>query len=129
MKEIINIASNRENASHLGNTSLLTGAEYNTLSNINCPTILPFATLPLLLREGAKVFDNEKERNLFIYSSIVALSGIMTKVKGTYKQKTCHPNMFFMVLAPAASGKSSMMYAKQLIQPIHQKIVTESNCN
>ena len=90
------------------------------------PNSLPIASLPALLQKALEVLDDSKERDSVLYSILVALSAIMTKVWGTYKQKTCYPNMFLMVLAPAATGKGSILFAKQLIQPIHQHFIEES---
>jgi hypothetical protein len=44
---------------------------------------------------------SQSERELFTYSIITALSGVLTKVWGVYAQKICYPNLFFMTLAPA----------------------------
>jgi len=86
----------------------------------------PTVNLPWLLKKVIEVFKDGKERKLAMYSTIVSLSGIFTRVSGSYKQKTCFPNMGFMALAPPASSKSVMMYPKTLIQPIQQYFLKAS---
>ena len=87
-------------------------------TSIECPDMLPFASLPGLIKNGANHFSSDQEKLLFVYSVLVTMSGTMTKIKGTYGQKTTFPNLFFLGLAPAASGKSTMLYPKAFLQPI-----------
>lgn len=87
---------------------------------------LPIDKLPVLLKMGVQELRSEREQALFITSLLAVLSGVMTRVKGVYSQREYYPNVFFMVLARAASGKGVMMYSKELIQGIHDKLVKES---
>lgn len=84
------------------------------------------ANLPPLLKKVVEVFNDPKERLLVLYSTIVILSGIMTRVRGTYRQNTTYPNLFFIAIAPAASSKGSMMYSKQLLNPISEFFIKDS---
>jgi len=90
------------------------------------PDVPPASQLPVLLQKVVEVFGNDKERDLVLYSSLVTIGGTMTNIKGTYRQSTCYTNLFFMAIAPPASGKSAMSYPRQLAQPIHQYYMTES---
>ena len=74
--------------------------------------------LPNLLEKGVSQFKNDSEKYLFLYSAITAASGLMMKVSGSYKENRIFPNLFLLVVAPPASGKSVMMYAKKLIRGI-----------
>lgn len=94
--------------------------------NFECPSTLPIAKLPTLLKNGIEQFADDQEQLLFLYSTLVALSGTMTKIKGTYGHKSTYPNLFFIGLAPAASGKSVMMYPKVFIELIHQHFLSQS---
>ena len=96
------------------------------VTTYDLPQSLPIANLPTLLKNGVEVFSTVQEQLLFTYSAIATLSGAMTKISGTYGSKTCYPNLFFMGIAPPASGKGVMMYAKTLIEPIHQDYKTNS---
>lgn len=91
-----------------------------------CESDLPLANLPTILKKVVEVFNDPSERLLVLYSSIVGIGGTLTNVKGTYDQKTCYPNLAFMALAPAASGKGAMLYTKKLLNKIHDHFLNES---
>src|SRR5690606_26027398 len=59
-------------------------------------------------------------------SSLGVLSATMPNVSGIYKNNKVYSNLYLLVIAPPASGKGNMMYTKQLIVPIHQKILKDS---
>lgn len=84
------------------------------------------AKLPKLLKEGVEQFRTEKEQLLFLYSVLTVSSGLLTRVKGAYDQKTIYPNLFLLVVAPPASGKSTMMFGETVISDIHEKVYTDS---
>ena len=92
---------------------------------LESPLVCQFATLPSLLKLSIDILGHP-QKELLIYSIITVLSGIMTKVKGSYNQRTCYANLFTMVVAPPASGKGVMMYARELIQPIQNHLLKES---
>jgi len=50
----------------------------------------------------------------------------MKGVLGTYDQRTVYPNLFSFAIAPAASGKSALSFAKELAMTNHRKMVQES---
>jgi hypothetical protein len=87
---------------------------------------LPFANLPMVLREGVSVFKTEHEQKVFLYSSLGVLSGLCTRVTGEYRQQTCFPNLYSMIVAPAASGKSVLKYARSLVFDVHKEIIASS---
>lgn len=82
--------------------------------------------LPQLIREGVDKFKTEKEQLLFLYSTLTVCSGLLTNVKGEYDQKTVYPNLFLLVVAPPASGKSTMLFSEILVKKIHEKKVKDS---
>ena len=108
--------------------SIKTSGDESNIEHTNTIGIgyLPFANLPTLLKLGVEELKGDKEKDLFTISALVALSGVMTKIKGVYRQREYYPNLFFMVLASAASGKGVMMYAKELVQDIHEHFVNDS---
>ncbi len=101
----------------MDNESLLEGSEPH--SRIS-------ATLPQLLKEGVEQFKTEKEQMLFLYSALTVCSGLLTRVKGVYDKKTIHPNLFLLVVAPPASGKSTMMFGETIISAIQEKVYADS---
>ena len=60
------------------------------------------------------------------FAAIVVLSGMMINVSGVYHHKRVFPNLFLIVLAAAASGKSTISLSRKLVMPVHDIIITES---
>jgi hypothetical protein len=88
-----------------------------------------FATLPNLLKETCEVFDDKRERDVYLVSALGILSGCLKNVSGIYFDTTVYPNLFSFILAPPASGKNSMIFAKKLGDKLHQTLVEESKVN
>lgn len=85
-----------------------------------------FETLPSLLKESCSLFDDKRERDVFLTSSIAILSGCLPNVTGLYFSSTIYTNLFSFIIAPPASGKGSMNFAKMLADAIHENLLTES---
>ena len=85
-----------------------------------------FSTLPGILKESSDKFDNKRERDVYLLSAVSILSGCFDSVTGEYGQRTVYPNLYSFVVAPAASGKGVMVFAKQLGSKIHNKLVDQS---
>jgi hypothetical protein len=90
------------------------------------PTYRQPDTLPQLLKEGVDKFRIEEEKNLFLLSTLTVCSGLFTNMYGTYRQSKNYPNLFLLVEAPPASGKSAMLYSRKLIKKIHDKVMHAS---
>ena len=54
------------------------------------------------------------------------ISGCMRNVVGLYRAKEHYANLFVFIIAPAASGKGSLTFAKVLGDKFHDKLVAES---
>ncbi|MFN4149911.1 MAG: DUF3987 domain-containing protein, partial [Candidatus Sericytochromatia bacterium] len=67
-----------------------------------------------------------RERDIILLSSIGAISACLPKVFGIYDMKKYNTNLYLFIIAPPASGKGIMNWAKKLIDPIHEDIVRES---
>lgn len=85
-----------------------------------------FEKLPNILKIGCEVLTDLRERDIFLTSSLAILSGCMPNIKGLYMGKEVYSNLFVFVIAPAASGKGSLTYAKQLGDKYHNFLVDES---
>lgn len=85
-----------------------------------------FDTLPDLLKEGCRVFDDARKRDVFLTSALATLSGCLPNVTGVYNQDRVYPHLYCFIVAPAASGKGVLKYAKQLGYKYHQDIVEKS---
>jgi hypothetical protein len=92
--------------------------------------ILPaqiFPNLPSLLLEGCQAFDDPRERDVFLTGALAVLSGCLTGIEGVYDRRTTYPNLFAFIIAPAASGKSALTFAKQLGDAVHKSLLEENN--
>jgi hypothetical protein len=67
-----------------------------------------------------------RARDMVLLSSITVLSCAFPNVAGYYDGKMVFPHINTILLAPPAKKKRKMMYAKELIKPIHQKIYNDS---
>jgi len=85
-----------------------------------------YSNLPLLLQSGAAAFADPRERDVFLTGALAILSGCLPKVRGIYAQQTTYPNLFAFVIAPAASGKGAMKFAKMLADKHHEVIIRDS---
>jgi hypothetical protein len=94
----------------------------------NTPTIpvSVYEKLPELLKSGAMVFSDLREKDVFLTSSLSILSGCLPNTKGVYDNQTVFPNLFSFVIAPAASGKGSMKFSKALADKYHDEVLNRS---
>ena len=66
---------------------------------------------------------NEKERDYYLMSLLPAASSLLGfNVKGLYKNKYSYCNLYSMVIAPPASGKSVMNDARDLLTSINEEL-------
>lgn len=96
------------------------------LSSTPCIPYEVYQSLPTLLKEGSEAFTENREKDVFLTSALAILSGCLPNVTGSYGQKTVFPNLFTFILAPAASGKGSMVHAKELADYYHNVIKQRS---
>jgi hypothetical protein len=78
------------------------------------------------LKRGAEVFTTKRDRDVFITGALTVFSGCLTKVEGTYDQRRVYPNLNCFVIAPAASGKGSFVFAKEMAMAYHNKLLKNS---
>lgn len=75
--------------------------------------------LPEFLKKGITLFDNERERDVFLYSSLGVISGFLPNVYGHYDGHEVFPNLYLLILAPPASNKSVAKWAKKMGEDLH----------
>jgi len=85
-----------------------------------------YQTLPEPLKEITNAFQDEREKDIVLLSSISVLSACLPNVFGLYDNQNYSPNLYLFIIAPPASGKGVMNWSKKLVEPIHEKIVRES---
>ncbi len=93
--------------------------EKSSLRSTPCIPDSTYMLLPKLLQSGTSVLPDPRQRDLFLIGSLCTISSVLDGIKGLYGGKVVRPTQFVFVLAPAASGKSAMKYAIQLVEPIH----------
>ncbi len=87
------------------------------------PIIPPelYALLPEKLKQATDKFK-DREKDVFVTGLITSLSSVMHNVYGVYGGDKVYPNLFSFVTAPAASGKSSVKYAKEILRCYHESL-------
>lgn len=87
-----------------------------------------FENLPEPLKAITEKFEG-RERDILLLSSIGVISSVLPNVYGIYDGRTFNSNLYVFIVAPAASGKGTMNWSKKLVEPIHEKLLKESNAN
>jgi len=85
-----------------------------------------YLQMPEILRHGAMAFTDERERDVFLTGALAILSGCLPGVKGMYAGNEVFPNVFSFVIAPAASGKGALKFAKMLADEYHTFVLKAS---
>jgi hypothetical protein len=85
-----------------------------------------FDQLPALLKNTCAVFHNQRDKDVFLTGAITILSGCMPNITGTYNRQTVYANLFSFIIAPPASGKGSLSYARMLAADFDEKLITSS---
>jgi len=84
-----------------------------------------YENLPGTLKESCEVFSG-RERDVYLTSALSIISGGLSNIKGVYDNDIVYPNLYSFIIAPAASGKGSMKYAKSLGDCYHN-LLQEQN--
>ena len=106
-----------------------TSSKTNRELPAEAPPIIPkkvFEQLPLILKRGCEAIKSERERDVFLTGTIGVLSGLLPKVTGVYDGSIYTPNLFVFVIAPAANGKGSLKFAKELGLAYHKELLDKS---
>ena len=85
-----------------------------------------FPLLPDLLREGCDIFLDLRQRDVFLSAALAILSGCTNQITGIYDGDITYTNLFNFIIAPAASGKGALKYARMLGEAYHNRLLQES---
>lgn len=85
-----------------------------------------YDALPVWLRKCCEPFAAGAERDVMLLSTLAVLSGCFPSIKGIYDGAPVWLNLFTFILAPAASGKGAMGWARKLAWPWHQRLTLAS---
>ncbi len=101
----------------------------NDKTKINETPLFPkwiYDHLPDPFKTGSSLFNDSREKDTFLLSSIVFLSGCLPNYSFVYSGMKYHVNLYSMIIAPAGSGKGKMKWAKNLGIDIIAKIKKEN---
>lgn len=85
-----------------------------------------FDNLPSILKNGCHVFTDRRERDVFFTGALGILSGCLRNVCGLYNGAELYSNLYVFIIAPAASGKGALTFAKTLGDAYHENLLNES---
>jgi hypothetical protein len=85
-----------------------------------------YDNLPPILFESCQVFKESREKDVFLTGALAILSGCLPNVSGLYSGSVVYPSLFSFILAPAASGKGALKFAKALADKYHSNLLAES---
>jgi hypothetical protein len=99
--------------------------ENNYLENTPIIPEEVYENLPQFLKEGSEVFLTDREKDVFLTGAITVLSGCLPTVSGNYNGSKVYANLYSFIVAPAASGKGVMSWAKILGISYHKHLREE----
>lgn len=108
---------------------LQTDSDHNSEDYLKSTPAVPeelYHQMPEIIKNGALAFTDPRERDVFLTGALGILSGCIPNVKGIYAHQEVYPNLFTFAIAPAASGKGALKFAKQLADEYHTQVLTAS---
>lgn len=84
-----------------------------------------YQNLPDLLFQLTEPFEG-REKDIVLLSTLGVLSNALPNLHGRYAGVEVGANLYLMILAPPASGKGVMNYARKLIEKIDDEIISKS---
>ncbi|MCC9134989.1 DUF3987 domain-containing protein [Pontibacter silvestris] len=80
-----------------------------------------YENLPELQRLLCQKIIDTNEREVLFVGLLGVVSGILPNVCGYYGGKLLQPNLFTYTLGPYGEGKSGLMWARKIAEPIHKE--------
>ncbi|MBC6991944.1 DUF3987 domain-containing protein [Hymenobacter sp. BT491] len=84
-----------------------------------------YDALPNFLQRACYPFEGH-EKAVMLLGTLAVLSGCFPAVGGTYNKRRFGLNLFTFIIAPAASGKGTLAWARRLAWP-HHKALTDAS--
>lgn len=85
------------------------------------PSIV-YNNLPPQLKHLTQFFDEGREKDVFLLSTLGVLSSCFPDIQGVYDNKLVGMNLFLFISAPASAGKGVMTWARRLGDEIHKDL-------
>ncbi|QNH60999.1 DUF3987 domain-containing protein [Hymenobacter sediminicola] len=88
---------------------------------LNTPTIPPevYQLLPEFLQQCCQPLPTARERDVLLTGALAVLSGCFPTLEGQYRGPVIGANVYAFIVAPAASGKGALNWARKLAWPHH----------
>ncbi|MBN8700334.1 MAG: DUF5131 family protein [Chitinophagales bacterium] len=83
-----------------------------------------YKDLPAFILEAVQQFPDQRERDVVLTSCLVVLSGCFCGCSGKYDAEWVSSNLFGFIVAPPASRKGVMKFARMLGKPIDESFKT-----
>lgn len=80
-----------------------------------------YSNAPQLLQDACAVLQTSQQRDMFFTSALTVLSGVFDSIAGLYAGKMQNANLYCFLIAPPASDKSVMNWAKELGMSVHSQ--------
>jgi hypothetical protein len=119
-----NLQSAESNSQSSSETNLDFGEDFLKTTPLIPQSV--YDALPPILLESCKVFTEPRERDVYLTGALAILSGCLPNVSGVYSGSVVYPSLFSFILAPAASGKGALKFAKALADKYHSKVLAIS---
>ena len=88
-----------------------------------------FSSLPDPLKSICEKFDDKRERDIILFSSIAVLSTLFPSVKSINDGRIIGTNLNLFISAPAASGKGTANWAKKMGEGIQRHLREQFKSN
>ena len=82
-----------------------------------------YENIPSFLKEITEQFDDVRERDITLTSSLTILSGCFTSVWEKYNKDWLSTNLLSFIVAPPSSGKGVAKYARNLAKIIQDELI------
>lgn len=80
-----------------------------------------FEQMPALIKEACNQFRLPREKDVFLSALLGVLSGCTPGIYGRYYTMKLYTHMYFVIVAPAANGKSTALFAKAMGWALHEQ--------
>ena len=78
--------------------------------------------LPDILKQGVNILVDDNDKNGFVLSVIVMVSGALPHLEGIYDGRTYGPNLYAIAVGDYGTGQGSIGLGRKLIEPIEDDL-------
>jgi hypothetical protein len=93
----------------------------NSATNYFIPTLV-YDQLPPFLKKITALYDDRKDKDIVLLSSLTVLSTCFPKVKGIYDNDPIGTNLYFFISAPPAGGKGKAQWSRKMVSIIDDSL-------